>query len=614
MSTPVNEPVAAPAPPRHGRHRPFVIALVWSFSILIILAVAAVIAGNIYLHRASPLLKAKVVETLSTRFDSRVELDQFQAAFNGGFAVSGGGLKLYPNHLDSNEPMIAVDRFSFHIYDWHQLLRTPMVVNRVQVEGLHIHLPPKQQRPSQSQSRSQSPSPSESPSQSQKPGEDKSGGRIRILVDEIDVDHADLVIENGKPGKVPLNFIINKVTLQSVGAGRPMRFHAVLVNPRPTGNIDSTGDFGPFKEHSPGDTPVDGRYTFRNADLSTIKGIGGMLSSDGNYKGQLSRIEVDGTTTTPDFRLDMANHPVPLNTTFHAIVDGTNGDTYLQPVDAWLLHTHIVAQGQVVHRAGVQGRDIRLDVTVDPGHIDDLLRLAGKDAQPLMTGQVQLHTKFDLPPSTAEVTDRLRLDGSFALTDTHFSSDKIQSKVDELSLRGQGKAEQANQEGDTMRAAQNGSKKAGSDQNKAQTQNQIQDQNQSQEVQPITADIASEMRGNFTFGSGQLSVPTLNFRVPGADIDLKGVYALNGQTLAFTGSARLDAHVSQMVTGWKSWLLKPVDPFFAKNGAGTFVPIKVGGTTSHPDIGLDFKHKDNDQDHDQKSKQAAAAPNRSTTR
>jgi hypothetical protein len=56
-----------------------------------------------------------------------------------------------------------------------------------------------------------------------------------------------------------------------------------------------------------------------------------------------------------------------------------------------------------------------------------------------------------------------------------------------------------------------------------------------------------------------------------------------------------------MVTGWKSLLLKPVDPFFAKNGAGTFVPIKIGGSASHPAIGLDFHHKDKDQkDKDQK--------------
>ena len=68
-----------------GRHHPLIIALAWTCSIRAILAIAALIAGNIHLHRASPRLKAKVVETLSTRFDSRVELDQFHATFNDGF-------------------------------------------------------------------------------------------------------------------------------------------------------------------------------------------------------------------------------------------------------------------------------------------------------------------------------------------------------------------------------------------------------------------------------------------------------------------------------------------------------------------------------------------------
>ncbi len=531
------------------------VALLWVGSVFAILAVAALTAANIFLHRAGPMLKAKVVETLSTRFDARVELDQFNAAFFRGFEVTGSGLKLYPNHLNTTEPMIAVDRFSFRVYDWRELLHSPIVVDRVQVSGLNIHLPPKQQGAN-----------TPNPGQSQKPGVDESHGKIHFLVGEIDVKQAGLVIENGKPGKVPLTFIIESVKLNSVGQGRPLKFHAILTNPRPTGDIDSTGDFGPFNEHSPGDTPVDGHYTFRNADLSTIKGIGGILSSDGDYQGQLSRIVVDGTTTTPDFHLSMANRPMPLNTKFHAIVDGTNGDTYLQPVDAWLEKTHIIARGDVVRMAGVPGRDVRLDVTVDPGHIQDMLALAVKADQPLMTGEVQVHTKFDLPPGAGVVTDRLRLEGTFDLTDAHFTSDKIQGRVDELSLRGQGKPGEADKEN---AAAKNGN---------------------TQGEQP--ANIGSDMRGDFTFDSSRITIPTLNYRVPGADVALKGVYGLNGQTLDFSGTARLDAHISQMITGWKSWLLKPVDPFFAKDGAGTQVPIKVGGTSSHPDIGLDFKHKD----------------------
>ena len=92
----------------------------------------------------------------------------------------------------------------------------------------------------------------------------------------------------------------------------------------------------------------------------------------------------------------------------------------------------------------------------------------------------------------------------------------------------------------------------------------------------------------FIFGFGRLTLSSLNFQVPGARAILSGVYSLDGQTLNFAGHAKLQAHLSQMVTGWKSWLLKPVDPFFAKNGAGTSIPIRITGTQSSPHFGLDF--------------------------
>jgi hypothetical protein len=81
---------------------------------------------------------------------------------------------------------------------------------------------------------------------------------------------------------------------------------------------------------------------------------------------------------------------------------------------------------------------------------------------------------------------------------------------------------------------------------------------------------------------------------------MTGNYSLDGQTFDFHGTVRLDAKVSQMTTGWKSILLKPVDPFFSKNGAGTEVPIKITGTESEPRFGLDFGHKDTSEKADKK--------------
>ena len=464
--------------------------------------------------------------------------------------------------------MIAVDHFGFRIFDWRQLLHTPIVVNHVQVSGLSIHLPPKDQRANM-------------------PHVGGHGsGKIDILVRVIDVDQADLVIENGKPGKVPLDFVINKLRLQSVGAGRPMALSRHPHQSQAHRQHRLHRRLRPLQCRKPRRYPGRWHLLLQPRRPQHHQRHRRHARLHGKYQGQLDHIVVDGKTTTPNFSLDIANRPVPLNTTFHAIVDGTNGDTYLQPVDAWLLHSHIVAQGQVVRVPGVQGRDIRLDVTVDPGHIDDMLLLAVKDQAPIMTGQLQLHTKFDLPPGPTAVLDKLRLQGTFTLTGVHFTTDKIQSKVDELSLRGQGKAKQANEEGQAMKdekqnnASANGSSSGNGSSSQSQNQNQA-----------ATADIASEMRGNFTFADGKITLPALNYRVPGADIAMHGVYNLHDQSLDFSGQARLDAHISQMVTGWKSWLLKPVDPFFAKDGAGTQVPIKVGGTTSHPDIGLDFHHK-----------------------
>lgn len=493
------------------------------------------------------MLKAKVIETLSTRYDSRVELDGFQVSMIKGFEVSGTGLRLYPNHLQMSDPMFQANRFSFHMVHWQQLFHSPILVNKVRVHGLTVRVPTKDQRSSIQLAGA----PARNPGQS----------GVKIVVTQILIDQADLIIENSNPAKQPLHFVIHRLRLDSVASGKPLKFHATLVNPKPVGNIESSGDFGPFNQDSPGDTPLDGAYSFTHVNLNPFKGIGGTLSSTGSYGGQLNRIDVNGETRTPNFSLDTANRPIPLNTTFHAIVDGTTGDTYLSPVDAWLRRTHIIASGKVVRNASGPGHLIHLTVTIGPGRVRDILDLASSHQPPVMDGDLQLHTDLLLPPGGGSVTDRVRLDGTFAIAGARFTSPKFQHEVDQLSLRGQGKAGQAQQEDNAMKAGN---------------------------TQAATAaNVPSEMRGNFLFANRRLSLTALNYQVPGAQIALSGVYNLNGESLNFHGTARLDAHISQMVTGWKALLLIPVDPFFAKHGAGTEVPVAVTGTRANPQIGMD---------------------------
>lgn len=515
------------------------------------------VAGDILLHRAGPMLKAKVIETLSARYDSRVELKKFQVSMIKGFEVSGTGLRLYPNHLDMTDPMLEANSFSFHMVHWQQLFRSPIFVNRVQVHGLTVRIPPKNQRSSVARFSRGGPGQDAGSAQPGPPG-----SALKIAAGEVLIDQADLIIENGNPAKQPLHFVIHRVRLDSVAAGRPLRFHATLINPKPVGNIDSTGDFGPFNQDSPGDTPIDGTYSFTNANLNPFKGIGGILSSTGSYGGQLDRIDVTGETRTPNFSLDTAHRPMPLNTTFHATVDGTTGDTYLSPVDGWLRKTHIVATGKVIRNpSGGPGHEIHLNVTIGPGRVQDILDLASDRNPPLMNGDLQLHADLLLPPDPGSVTDRVRLNGTFAIARARLTSPKFQHEVDQLSLRGQGKADQAQQENNALKAGN---------------------------AQAATAaDIASDMRGNFLFANRRLSLTTLNYQVPGAKIALSGVYNLNGESLDFHGTARMNAHISQMVTGWKAFLLIPVDPFFAKHGAGTEIPVAITGTRANPQIGMD---------------------------
>ncbi len=125
-------------------------------------------------------------------------------------------------------------------------------------------------------------------------------------------------------------------------------FRGTLTNGKPIGEIATQGQFGPWNADEPGDSPVAGEYTFKNADLGPFPGIGGIVSSTGQFNGPLHELQAKGVTDTPDFSLDKVGKPVSLHTEFAATVDGRSGDTFLHPVHATLGKSLILAEGKVV--------------------------------------------------------------------------------------------------------------------------------------------------------------------------------------------------------------------------------------------------------------------------
>src|SRR3954469_10171802 len=62
----------------------------------LITLVTFLIVAEIMIERAGPILKGRVIETLSTRFKSRVELDGFNVSVLRGLEINGDRLRIFP--------------------------------------------------------------------------------------------------------------------------------------------------------------------------------------------------------------------------------------------------------------------------------------------------------------------------------------------------------------------------------------------------------------------------------------------------------------------------------------------------------------------------------------
>jgi hypothetical protein len=496
---------------------------------IVLASCVALIAGVFLAARPlARLAERRLYAALQQVHDGQLEVKSVKVSLFPRVVVDLDGITLHRSDA-GGELRISILKASASTGYW-DLLRRPVHIRKVLLQQLEIHVPPRRENgPPLSKS-------------------DAAANSPHFVIDEVVADGTTLEVLPKKADKQPLEFDIRHLTLNEVRPETPMKFRAILTNAKPPGDIHSSGTFGPWQMDDPGLTPVQGTYLFQNADLAVFKGIAGTLSSEGIYQGVLDRICAEGHTDTPDFTVQVGGNPVHLVTQFQAVIDGLNGDTRLDPVNGQFGHTSLIARGVVQGTRGAQGKTVVLDVEVDQGRLEDLLRLGVKGSNPPLSGAIAFRTKLVIPPGPVMIPEKLLLNGQFSAGEARFDKFSIQQRVDKLSAKGRGEADA-----------------------------------------PQEPDVASNFRGRFALNAGVMSLDQLSFRVPGVQVGLHGTYGLIDEKMDLHGAAQLDVKLSQTASGFKSFLLKALDPLFSKNGKDTVLPIHIGGTRSEPSFGLDLK-------------------------
>ena len=500
-----------------------------------ILAIVIILAA-LSIPIRSDTLKAQVIALLSEELESEVTIEKLEGRAFPRVAVSGAGVVIRQKGRTDVPPLITIETFEIR-GSLRDLMRKPRRVGEVRLKGLQVKVPPRDGE--------------DKPDTPEKTDAQKHADAQKlqqVIIERLEAPDTVITLIPKRAGKQPKVFTVHHLVMDGLGINETIPYIAVLTNPVPKGEIETSGTFGPWNVVHPARTPLTGKYTFANANLDTINGLAGILSSTGEFKGPIDRIEVNGTTETPDFQVDAGGLPVPLKTTFRAVVDGSDGDTYLEHVDGSFLNTRLTARGKVVGLEGVPGREVVIDADIHEGRIEDLLRLTMNSEKPLLTGAVVLKANIVIPREKKKVIDKLRLKGEFGLSKATFTDPDVQTKLTGLSRRAQGKTRE----------------------------------------EPV-GDVLSNLRGMFVLENAEARFSSLTFSVPGARIELAGRYGLRDEIINFRGKARLEATLSQVVGGGvRGFFLKAFDPIFRKEGSGMVIPIKIEGTRKAPKFGHDM--------------------------
>ena len=493
----------------------------YSWRLVALSGLVLVATAVFVMHRYWPFEQQPVIEDLQEASDSHVTVRAFRRVY---FPYPGCVLDgVVFMHGTLTHPIITIERLTVRSTYIRVLSRH---VNTIVADGMRVYIP----APGTGQALHTQPS--------------------TITVGEITANGATVEFALRERGKPPLRFDIREASIRDVGWGGPLTYRVNVHNPEPPGEITASGKFGVWDERDPAATPISGEYKFENADLGIYGGIGGTLSSSGKFGGKLGHVDVSGTTDTPDFEVRSGHHPVRLTTEFSAYVDGVNGDTFLNRVDAHFGKTHVMAQGSVAKSKEGKGKTGLFSLVSDSGRIEDILGMFVKAPRSPMSGAVSLRAEAEIPPGKTRFLEKIRLRGTFGIGAGEFSKPKTQEDLNKLSANARGEKGPADPE-----------------------------------------TVLTDLTGRVAAEDGIATFADLAFGVPGAAARMHGTFGLIDHKIDLHGQMHVLTKIANTTSGPKAFLLKVMDPFFKKRKKGEILPVRISGTYEKPSFGLDLNDK-----------------------
>lgn len=501
----------------------------WLAGALIVLATAVIVLMFVFW----PFRYRMVHPLLEKEFQSRVEVQRYYRTYfpHPGFVADG--VTFWRRGHEGEPPLAQIDHLHV-VGTWTGLLFTPHTLYQIWLRGVRVRVVlPQAGKPASGGAGAVTPGARAAPRKGKKQEQSK------LRIETIVANGATLdLLRQGKP---PLHFVFETMQIHNVRAGEPLTFFTRLRLPRVRAVVAANGTLGPLRPGHYAETPVQGGYSVADLDLRRMSPLRGRASASGQYSGRADQMEVQGKLAIPDFCA--GGHVERLDAAYRVTVKVPQEEIDVQNAKVKMAGSTLTANATVAGDPKIA----HVNLAAKDGNLEGLLEVVEQET-PSVRGKITFAAQAEFGSGAQPFLKRLRLQGKISLDDVTFVQSGTQQKMDAYSAR--------------VRKTKNDD--------------------------PIRVTAAAS--GDTTFRDGMAYFRDVQVTLPGAKAQLAGTFNLLNTRVKLAGKVEMQQSLSKDVSGWKGWLLTPLDPFFRHGRAGAVVPIAVTGTAQNPKIGENLLH------------------------